>query len=107
MPCCNRTIARKSSQRTQSTMKHHFLPLLSLRSLRSFAVPLLSLLLSRQAPAATTNVSHPVFHTSLRSASEAAAADQSLVMVIFGADWCGPCKQLKAKTLDSREFMEQ
>ena len=29
------------------------------------------------------------------------------MLVVFGADWCGPCKELKAKTLDSREFNEQ
>ena len=68
---------------------------------------LLALLLVTRAGGADTNAASPVFHGSVKAASEAAAADQSLVLVVFGADWCGPCKQLKAKTLDSREFNEQ
>lgn len=64
-------------------------------------------LLVAQAARADIIVASPVFHSSVKAASEAAAADQSLVLVVFGADWCAPCKQLKAKTLDSREFKEQ
>jgi HEAT repeat protein len=52
-------------------------------------------------------VAAPVFHAGLESARQAAALDQSLVLIVFGADWCAPCRQLKAKTLSAREFMEQ
>src|SRR5438094_6878687 len=68
---------------------------------------LLLLLLPKQPASAAIPVPGPVFHSSLKTASEAAASDQSLVMIVFGADWCVPCKQLKAKTLASQEFMEQ
>jgi HEAT repeat protein len=68
---------------------------------------LLVLLLLAQVVSAVIVVSSPIFHSSLGVATEAAASDQSLVMIVFGADWCVPCRQLKAKTLDSPEFMEQ
>jgi HEAT repeat protein len=68
---------------------------------------LLVLLLARCALLGAGTNAVPVFHASLKAASEAAAAEQSLVLMIFGAEWCGPCKQLKAKTLASREFLEQ
>ena len=80
-----------------------------LRFVESALAPaaLLVLLLVTQAVRADIIVASPVFHSSVKAASEAAAADQSLVLVVFGADWCVPCKELKAKTLGSREFMEQ
>ena len=31
----------------------------------------------------------PVFHATFRAATEAAAADQSLVLLVFGAEWWG------------------
>lgn len=74
----------------------------SWRSQRSAAAILLLFLSLRLVFAAG-----PVVHTSLKSASEAAAADQSLVMVVFSATWCAPCQQLKQKTLASKEFIEQ
>jgi HEAT repeat protein/thiol-disulfide isomerase/thioredoxin len=49
----------------------------------------------------------PVFHASWRAASAAAAADQSLVLLIFGAEWCDPCRQLKNETLAASEFRLQ
>lgn len=98
MPCSNDMIGRERTQRTQRESEKN--PL-SLRSLRSFAA-ILFVFFALQTTAAA-----PVFHTSLKAASEAAAADQSLVLLIFGADWCAPCRQLRSKTLASREFMEQ
>ncbi|MGA9451070.1 MAG: HEAT repeat domain-containing protein [Verrucomicrobiia bacterium] len=52
-------------------------------------------------------VVQPTFHSSFEAASSAATADQSLVLLIFGAEWCGPCKLLKSKTLSSAEFLRQ
>lgn len=49
----------------------------------------------------------PLFHPTFKAASDAAAADQSLVLLVFGAEWCVPCRELKSKTLSSPEFLEQ
>src|SRR5687768_7088228 len=49
----------------------------------------------------------PTFHATLKAASEVAATDQSLVLLVFSAEWCGPCKVLKTNTLSSREFSER
>jgi len=49
----------------------------------------------------------PSFHPTFQAASDAAAADQSLVLLIFGAEWCVPCRELKARTLSSPEFSRQ
>ena len=59
------------------------------------------------AAAAETPAVPPVFHPSFQTASDAAAADQSLVLLIFSAEWCGPCKLLKSKTLSAPEFLQQ
>ena len=48
----------------------------------------------------------PTFHSGLKVASAAAALDQSLVLLIFGAEWCAPCQWLKKNTLESKEFLE-
>src|SRR5208283_5945158 len=65
------------------------------------------LLWSPAVQAAGPPASNPIFHPSLKAASEAAAADQNLVLLIFSAEWCAPCKQLKKDTLDSPEFLQQ
>ena len=49
----------------------------------------------------------PTFHATFKTASEVAATDQSLVLLIFGAEWCAPCKALKTNTLSSRDFSER
>lgn len=85
----------------------HFCSEARVKTILKSLVPLLVSLLIMQPACAVIALSGPVFHTSLKATSEAAAADQSLVMVVFGADWCAPCKLLKSRTLSSREFMEQ
>src|ERR1035441_4565043 len=80
---------------------------LRLKTILAAPASLLVLLLSMQPLRAVITVSSPIFHSSLKAASEAAGSDQSLVLIVFGADWCAPCKQLKTKTLDSQEFKEQ
>jgi len=58
-------------------------------------------------PAPQSATVAPVFHPSFKSASDAATADQSLVLLVFSAQWCGPCKLLKSKTLASDGFLHQ
>jgi thioredoxin 1 len=70
----------------------------------SAAVALGSLVGSMCAAEMPVTNSAPVTHTSLRAATDAAAMDQSLVLIVFSASWCGPCKLLKSKTLSTREF---
>ncbi len=76
-------------------------------SFRVYACPFVVLLLSLPLSGIAATNSQPLLHPTLKSASEAAVADQSLVVLVFGADWCAPCKQLKSRTLASREFAEQ
>jgi HEAT repeat protein len=70
-------------------------------------VLLLLLLFVQAAIGADTNAPAPVFHSSVKAASDAAAADQSLVLVVFRADSSEPSKELKSRTLNSREFNVQ
>src|ERR1035441_1677489 len=67
-------------------------------------VLLLLLLFVQAAIGADTNAPAPVFHSSVKAASDAAAADQSLVLVVFRADSSEPSKELKSRTLNSREL---
>lgn len=67
----------------------------------------LLVLYSFAAFASESTVVQPTFHSSFAAASSAAATDQSLVLLIFGAEWCGPCKLLKSQTLASPEFLRQ
>src|ERR1035441_1568990 len=76
-------------------------------SMRYCSKFLLLLLFAQAAIGADTNTASPVFHSSVKAASDAAAADQSLVLVVFRADSNEPSKELKSRTLDSREFNEQ
>src|SRR6266566_4082874 len=65
------------------------------------------LLLFVNAARAIIIVGAPEFHSSIKAAIEAAAADQSAVLVLFAADWAEPSNELKSKTLRSKEFSEQ
>src|SRR5689334_1305330 len=100
MPSSNKM---KDHQKTPGTLDLRFgvSNPASLGFLRWLPVILILLLLKQPGAAA------PVFHPSLKAANAAAASDQGLVMIVFSANWCAPCKQLKARTLSSKEFMEE
>src|SRR5262245_57191709 len=55
-------------------------------------------------PPTSTSKPAPTTHASLKAALSAALTDQSLVLLIFGAEWCGPCKALEKNTLANAEF---
>src|ERR1041385_4956312 len=63
--------------------------------------------LTIQTRAAEPAAPRPMTHSTFKAASEAATADQSLVLLVFSATWCGPCKMLKSQTLESPEFLER
>ena len=77
--------------------------------LRAWTVPLcctLAVLAAGRAPGADPSA-RPDFHTGLEAGYEAAAADHALILAVFGADWCGPCKLLQSNTLDAADFLDQ
>src|SRR6266850_6875202 len=78
MPCCNRT----------------------------FSLFVLAFLLAFVPVNGGAATAKPTFHAGLSAANEAAASDQSLVLLIFEAEWCGPCHLLKTNTLSSPEFVD-
>ncbi|HUR56802.1 MAG TPA: HEAT repeat domain-containing protein, partial [Opitutaceae bacterium] len=57
------------------------------------------------AVGAEVTAARPTFHASILAASEAAAADKSLVLVILGGDWCPPCQAMRKNVLNGSEFL--
>jgi HEAT repeat protein/thioredoxin-related protein len=82
MPCCSR-----------------------IQILAAFAVALASSCAGPVFSAESTNA-RPTIHAGLKAATEAALVDQSLVLLIFGAEWCLPCQALKKNTLASPDFLQ-
>jgi HEAT repeat protein/thioredoxin-related protein len=64
------------------------------------------LLLVSPSNAAESTRTPPTFHASLKVAAEAALPGQSLVLLVFGAEWCAPCKALEKDSLGSKAFRE-
>ncbi len=65
----------------------------------------LFLALAGALPARAT-LTQPSFHIGLDAATAAADTNHTLVLVVFSAQWCGPCQWMKTNTLESPDFLE-
>lgn len=58
----------------------------------------------RAADAGPKSAPAVVEHAGIAAAREAAGRDDALIMLVFGAKWCGPCQALDHRTLTDAKF---